>query len=252
MFNLAIEWEWRGDNPAQKFYQRPENCRERFLSLAEIKRLAEALERAEDQRGAAVIRMCMLTGARVGEVRTARFEDFNLEFGSWSKPAATTKQRKIHRIPISADVAQLVRQRRSAVPSGCVWLFPGDTPGQPVKEIRRFWLKMQKEAGIEGVRIHDLRHTFASLLVSGGASLEMIGRLLGHTQMTTTQRYAHLMDSPLREWDGMEHTVTVMKDGFDWQGRKFKSLSAAARAITGTQWNGYRFFGLREARRDDR
>ncbi|ABA05212.1 conserved hypothetical protein [Nitrobacter winogradskyi Nb-255] len=56
----------------------------------------------------------------------------------------------------------------------------------------------------------------------------------------------------MREWDGVEHTVTVMKDGFDWQGRKFKSLSAVARAITGTQWNGYRFFGLREARRDDR
>lgn len=56
----------------------------------------------------------------------------------------------------------------------------------------------------------------------------------------------------VREWDGVEHTVTVMKNGFDWQGRKFKSLSAAARAITGTQWNGYRFFGLREARRDDR
>ena len=56
----------------------------------------------------------------------------------------------------------------------------------------------------------------------------------------------------VREWDGIEHTVTVMKDGFDLQGQKFKSLSAAARAITGTQWNGYRFFGLREARRDDR
>ena len=56
----------------------------------------------------------------------------------------------------------------------------------------------------------------------------------------------------VREWDGVEHTVTVMKDGFDLQGRKFKSLSAAARAITGTQWNGYRFFGLREARKDDR
>jgi len=56
----------------------------------------------------------------------------------------------------------------------------------------------------------------------------------------------------VREWEGVEHTVTVMKDGFDWQGRKFKSLSAVARAITGTQWNGYRFFGLREARRGDR
>ena len=56
----------------------------------------------------------------------------------------------------------------------------------------------------------------------------------------------------VREWDGVEHTVTVMRDGYDWQGRKFKSLSAVAKAITGTQWNGYRFFGLREARRDDR
>ncbi|MEE4236884.1 MAG: site-specific integrase, partial [Anderseniella sp.] len=76
--------------------------------------------------------------------------------------------------------------------------FPGDVPGQPVQEIRRFWIRIQKEAKIEDVRIHDLRHTFASLLVSGGASLEMIGKLLGHSQMQTTQRYAHLMDSPLR------------------------------------------------------
>ena len=199
MFNLAIEWEWRVDNPAQGFHQRIENSRERFLSIDEIKRLADALDAAEDERGAAIIRMCMLTGARVGEVRTARFEDFNLEFGTWSKPASMTKQRKIHRIPISEDVARLVRQRRLCVPQGCPWLFPGETPGQPVQELRRFWLKMRSEARIEDVRIHDLRHTFASLLVSGGASLEMIARLLGHSQMSTTQRYAHLMDTPLRE-----------------------------------------------------
>lgn len=198
MFNLAIDWEWRADNPASGFRKRIENSRERFLSKEEITRLAAAIERADDQRAAGIIRMCMLTGARVGEVRTARFEHFNLDYGSWSKPAATTKQRKIHRIPVSDDVAAIVRQRKLVVPNGSPWLFPGDTPGQPVKEIRRFWAKMQREAEIPDVRIHDLRHTFASLLVSGGASLEMIGRLLGHTQMSTTQRYAHLMDSPLR------------------------------------------------------
>ncbi|HID72315.1 TPA: integrase, partial [Candidatus Micrarchaeota archaeon] len=65
-------------------------------------------------------------------------------------------------------------------------------------EIRRFWRAIQRETGLEDVHIHDLRHTFASLLVSGGASLEMIGKLLGHSQLQTTQRYAHLMDSPLR------------------------------------------------------
>ena len=77
--------------------------------------------------------------------------------------------------------------------TGSTWLFPGETVGQPVREIRRFWARVQKEADLPDVRIHDLRHTFASLLVSGGASLEMIGRLLGHSQMQTTQRYAHLM-----------------------------------------------------------
>ena len=198
MFTLAIGWGWRTDNPASAFKKRLENERERFLSQEEIGKLAEVLDAAKDQRAAGIIRLCMLTGSRVGEVRQARFEQFNLELGSWSKPAATTKQRKIHRIPISADVAAIVRQRQLLVPKANPWLFPGDTPGQPVKEIRRFWINVQKEAKMPDVRIHDLRHTFASLLVSGGASLEMIGKLLGHSQMQTTQRYAHLMDSPLR------------------------------------------------------
>jgi site-specific recombinase XerD len=102
------------------------------------------------------------------------------------------------------------------VPDGCEWLFPGDALGedgtlkdQPVREIRRFWTNIQKEAGLQDLRIHDLRHTFASLLVSGGASLEMIGKLLGHSQMRTTQRYAHLMDSPLRA--GVDAVANIMK-----------------------------------------
>lgn len=84
------------------------------------------------------------------------------------------------------------------MPKGCPFLFPGDVRDQPVGDPKRFWPKMQKVAQIPDVRIHELRHTFASLLVSGGASLEMIGRLLGHTQIGTTQRYAHLIDAPLR------------------------------------------------------
>ncbi|WP_114966374.1 tyrosine-type recombinase/integrase [Alkalilacustris brevis] len=198
MFNLAIEWGMRADNPANGFHRRIENPRERFLNKDEIDRLAAALDRDPDQRAAGIIRICMLTGARVGEVRQARFEQFNLELGIWSKPASATKQRRIHRVPISEDVAAIVRQRQLLVPKGSPWLFPGDVPGQPVREIRRFWIRIRKTAQIEDVRIHDLRHTFASLLVSGGASLEMIGKLLGHSQMQTTQRYAHLLDAPLR------------------------------------------------------
>ena len=209
MFTLAIGWGMRTDNPASGFRRRIENERERFLRPEEIGRLAKALDAAKDQRAAGIIRLCMLTGARSGEVRQARFEQFNLDLGSWSKPAATTKQRKIHRIPISGDVAAIVRQRALLVPRGNPWLFPGDTAGQPVKEIRRFWIGIQTEAKLLDVRIHDLRHTFASLLVSGGASLEMIGKLLGHTQMQTTQRYAHLMDSPLR--DGVNAVASIFR-----------------------------------------
>ncbi|PRY20103.1 site-specific recombinase XerD [Aliiruegeria haliotis] len=198
MFTYAQSWGWREDNPASGFRRRIENPRERFLSQQEIRKLAAVLDAAEDRRAADIIRMCMLTGARVGEVRQARFEHFNLEHLSWSKPASMTKQRKIHRLPISDEAAAIVRQRQMLVPRGSPWLFPGDVPGQPVQEIRRFWIHIQKEVNIPDVRIHDLRHTFASLLVSGGASLEMIGKLLGHSQVQTTQRYAHLMDSPLR------------------------------------------------------
>ena len=198
MFTLAVEWGWCEDNPAQRFHRRTETPRERFLSQEEIASLAAALDAAEDRRAADIIRLCMLTGARLGEVRQARFEQFNLEHLSWSKPPMMTKQRRAHRVPISDEVAAIVRQRRLTAIQGSPWLFPGDTPGQPVQEIRRFWARIQREVGIEDVRVHDLRHTFASLLVSGGASLEMIGKLLGHSQTQTTQRYAHLMDSPLR------------------------------------------------------
>ena len=198
MFNLAIQWRMRTDNPALSFRKRPETARERFLSFDEIERLADALSNDEDQRAAGIIRLCMLTGARLGEVRTATFDQFNLELAIWTKQAAYTKQRRVHRIPISAEAVALVRLRREAAPAGCPFLFPGDVEEQPVIELKRFWARMREAADIPDVRIHDLRHTFASLLVSGGASLEMIGKLLGHTQIGTTQRYAHLIESPLR------------------------------------------------------
>lgn len=112
---------------------------------------------------------------------------------------------------MSLDTVALVRTRISAVPPGCEWLFPGDVEDkdQPVQEIRRFWISIQQQADIPGFRIHDLRHTLASLLVSGGASLERIGKLLGHSQSRTTQRYAHLMDSPLRA--GVDAVADMMR-----------------------------------------
>lgn len=198
MFALAVKWGMRADNPAVGFYRRMETERERFLAPEEIGRLADALAKAPDQKAAQLVRMLMLTGARSGEVREAQFDEFDLALGVWTKPAARTKQRKAHRLPISAETAAIVRQRRQAVPQTCPWLFPNETLSAPVGDVRKFWAAIQKAAAIPDVRIHDIRHTFASLLASGGASLLMIGKLLGHSQLRTTQRYAHLVDSPLR------------------------------------------------------
>ena len=128
----------------------------------------------------------------------ARWEQFDLDAGVWTKPAATTKQRRLHRAPLAAAAVQLLRMIRASVPADCPWVFPGDVEGKPVHEIKWFWNDVRTQAGLPGVRVHDLRHTFASLLVSGGMSLPMIGKLLGHTQVQTTLRYAHLYDDPLR------------------------------------------------------
>jgi integrase len=127
MFTLAVAWKMRTENPATGFRLRIET--ERFLSLEEIGRLADALGAAEDQRAASIVRLCMLTGARLGEVRQARFEQINLKLLAWTKPATTTKQRRVHRLPISPDAAALIRQRPTAVPGGCPWLFPGEVEG---------------------------------------------------------------------------------------------------------------------------
>lgn len=209
MFNLAIRWEMRTDNPASGFIRNPESPRERFLDLEEIGRLSQALADHANRRGADVIRLLMLTGARRGEALNARWDQFDLNRAVWTKPAATTKQRRLHRAPISRAAVALLRTVRERVPEDCPWVFPGDVDGQPLIEIKRFWDDIREMADLPGVRIHDLRHTFASLLVSGGMSLPMIGKLLGHTQVQTTQRYAHLFDDPLRE--GLDQVGDILR-----------------------------------------
>jgi integrase len=198
MFNLAIRWQMRSDNPASGFSRFPEVPRDRFLSPAEIKRLADVLADHPNRRCANVIRLLLLTGARRGEAMNARWDQFDLENGIWTKPAATTKQRRLHRVPLSQAAIELLRTIRSGVPADCPWVFPGDIKGNPLSEIQTFWEGVRVKAKLGDTRIHDLRHTFASLLVSGGMTLPMVGRLLGHTQAQTTLRYAHLYDDPLR------------------------------------------------------
>jgi integrase len=195
MFNLAIKWRMRTDNPAKGIERKPEEKRERYLSPAELSRLAEALA-ARPGPSANAVRLLLLTGARRMEVIGAEWAQFDLKAGTWTKPASTTKQAKLHRVPLSAPALQLLVEMRGEAGES-PYLFPG-VNGGPQRDLKKFWASVCKAAGIEGARVHDLRHSFASVLASSGLSLPVIGALLGHSQIATTHRYAHLLDDPLR------------------------------------------------------
>jgi integrase len=162
-----------------------------------LTRLGAALVKHSDKAAANIFRLLLLTGARRGEVQAAKWAAFDLENGVWTKPASTTKQGKIHRIPLNAPAQLLLAGLRKAAADDAEYLFPGRFGGHRV-ELKADWAAVCKAARIKDARIHDLRHSFASVLASSGHGLPVIGRLLGHATATTTQRYAHLQDDPLR------------------------------------------------------
>jgi len=198
MFSLAIKWQYRVDNPCKGIERFAEEKRERYLSGDELKHLLQALAEHPNKQSANAIRLLLLTGARRGEVLSATWGQFELERGVWTKPSAHTKQKRTHVVPLSAPTKALLE---SMVPGEVSQpLFPSPHDGaSPQGNLKRFWRTICKKAGIKQARVHDLRHSFASYLASSGASLPLIGALLGHTQPGTTARYAHLLDDPKRK-----------------------------------------------------
>lgn len=213
MMNLAVAWGWRTNNPVKGIPRFDEEKRDRWLSKAELARLWDALARHHNRRGCNVVMLQLLTGARLGEVLSARPEDFDLDRGIWTKPSSHTKQRRRERVPLSRAAVTLVSEIICALPQGSSWLFPGPRPHEHLKEIKRFWRSLLDMANIEEYRRHDNRHTFASHLVSGGLSLEIVGRLMGHSSPLTTRRYAHLADDPLREASERFSATLTGRDG---------------------------------------
>jgi integrase len=201
MFSLAVRWGMRADNPCRGIEKHPEVKRKRYLNANELALLLEAL-RKHEQHNANIFRMLLLTGARRGEVLAMRWADLDLTIGRWVKPGSTTKQRTEHEVPLSEPARQLLSEIREAQTRKSKvlgeYVFPGNGDAKHIVSVKRSWSSICKAAGISNLRIHDLRHSFASQLASGGASLPLIGALLGHTQPSTTARYAHLFQDPQR------------------------------------------------------
>jgi integrase len=169
------------------------------MSGDELKRLTAALAETPDRQFVDIIMLLILTGARKGEVLSMRWADLTLarDKGVWSKPASATKQKADHVVPLSAPACELlakIKKRGSGE-----FVFPSsDNPSGHIIEIKNGWTALCERADIKNLRMHDLRHSFASQLVSSGASLPLIGALLGHSNPSTTARYAHLFDDPQR------------------------------------------------------
>lgn len=192
--NLAIRWEWISSNPAATFQKNVEHQKERFLTEKELEKVTTSLSKMPNQQAADAIRLLVLTGARRGEVLNAEWAHFDLPKGLWVKPPSHTKARREHRTVLSVEACSLLAKMKKK--NDGKYLFPS-TKGKPIPDFKRSWEWLKKETGLNNVRIHDLRHTYASILISHGVSLPIIGKLLGHTQYQTTQRYAKLMDDPL-------------------------------------------------------
>ena len=169
-----------------------ERKRERFLTEEEFRRLGRVLDELEaggrmPLHAAAALRLLMLTGCRCNEILTLRWEDVHLEAKELRLPDTKTGPRAVPLAPAAAKVlAELPR-----VP-GNPWVIAGRKPGVHLSNFHVYWYRVRARAGLEDVRLHDLRHSFASRALALGESLPMIGKLLGHSQIQTTARYAHL------------------------------------------------------------
>jgi len=185
-------------NPVVGVEKFKEKSRQRFLSDRELGRLGIALAKAERKEtetswALAAIRLLIFTGMRRGEVLTLRWQHVNADKAMLTLPESKTGSRAVYlSAPALAVFASLPRVARNP------YVIVGERAGRHLINLRKPWKRICKVARLGDVRLHDLRHSFASVGASGGVSLPIIGRLLGHTQGATTERYSHLSADPVR------------------------------------------------------
>jgi integrase len=210
-FSLAIRWKWRTDNPCKGVERNQEIPRVRYLSADEHARLGNALYMLHDQDAAIAIHLLMYTGARSGEVLSATWDQFDLKSTPpiWTKPSHHTKQKQTHRVPLSGAACGLLIQLETLATSP--YLFPGQKGNAHRRDLKKPWAAICKAAKLKNLRLHDLRHNYASQLASDGHSLHLIGGLLGHTRAETTMKYAHLLDESLKKATDSAGTIITGK-----------------------------------------
>jgi integrase len=203
VLSKAVDWEVGGltENVAKRVKPlRDKTHMDRFLSAAEAERLMVAIKKSQSPMLKYIIPFLLFTGARKREALDARWEFVSLERASWTIPLS--KSGKPRFVPLSEPaVTILLKAKASAnlmMNEPCPWVFPNPLTGKPYTSIYEPWNLCRRAAGLPDVRIHDLRHSFASALVNRGMTLLDVKEALGHANIVTTQRYAHLSQERLR------------------------------------------------------
>lgn len=200
LFNLAERWSMRpdGSNPCRHVERFKENKRNRFLTPEEFGRFDAALTRAEDEKRhspavVGAIRLLALTGARLNEILCLRWSHVDFTHRVLRLEDSKTGPKVI---PLNAQALAILNALNGRLSP---WVIPGQRRGKHLINLEKPWRAIRKDAGLDDLRLHDLRHSFASMAAAEGMSLPKIGALLGHSQPSTTQRYAHLGAHPLQE-----------------------------------------------------
>ncbi|MBN8958839.1 MAG: tyrosine-type recombinase/integrase [Rhizobiales bacterium] len=207
IFNLARKWNVPGakENPTLGLNTAPEMHRERFLTAEEARRLIAAVEADENKAAAGAIMLLLLTGARRNEITQARWEYVEWEKRTLLVPVS--KSGRPRRVALNGPAIALLRSL--SLTASSPFIFPSAITGRPCPSLFFPWRRIRRRAGLNDLRLHDLRHSFASFLVNQGVSLYVVQGLLGHTQSRATQRYAHLVQQTLS--DAAEVVATAIR-----------------------------------------
>ncbi len=196
MFSIASSWEvlTEGMNPCWKVKRYKETKRERYLSPDELARLGKVLREAKaEPKAANCIRLLLLTGCRLGEIQKLKWDYVDLDAAVLRLPDSKTGAKLV---PIGQAAIEVFKSISKL--EGNPYVITGHVEGQYLTDMQKPWRRLRERAGLDTLRIHDLRHSFASDALQLGEDLTMIGRLLGHTQVQTTARYAHLKTAPVK------------------------------------------------------